>query len=29
MIVKLQSGDKIKIESDEKREARRKYKEHS
>lgn len=29
MIVKLQSGDKIKVESDEKREARRKYKEHS
>ena len=29
MIIKLQSGDKIKIESDEKREARRKYKEHS
>lgn len=29
MIVKLQNGDKIKVESDEKREARRKYKEHS
>ena len=29
MIVKLQNGDKLKIESDEKREARRKYKEHS
>ena len=29
MIVKLQNGDKIKIESAEKQEARRKYKEHS
>ena len=29
MIVKLQSGDKIKIESDERREARKKYKEYS
>ena len=29
MIIKLQNGDKIKIESDAKREARRKYKEHS
>lgn len=29
MIIKLQNGDKFKIESDEKREARRKYKEHS
>jgi len=29
MIVKLQSGNKLKIEPDEKREARRKYKEHS
>ena len=29
MIIKLQNGDKLKIESDEKREARRKYKEYS
>ena len=29
MIIKLQNGDKLKIESDEKREARRKYNEHS
>ena len=29
MILKLQNGDKLKIESDNKREARRKYKEHS
>jgi hypothetical protein len=29
MIIKLQNGDKFKIESDEKREARRKFKEHS
>lgn len=29
MIIKLQNGDKLKIESDEKREAKRKYKEYS
>lgn len=29
MIIKLQNGDKFKVESDEKREARRKYKEYS
>lgn len=29
MIIKLQNGDKMKMESDEKREARRKYKEYS
>jgi hypothetical protein len=29
MIIKLQNGDKLKIELDEKKEARRKYKEHS
>ena len=29
MIIKLQNGDKFKIESDKKKEARRKYKEHS
>jgi hypothetical protein len=29
MIIKLQNGDKLKIESDEKKEARRKYKEYS
>jgi hypothetical protein len=29
MIIKLQNGDKFKIESDEKREARRKFKEYS
>jgi hypothetical protein len=29
MIIKLQNGDKFKIESNEKAEARKKYKEHS
>jgi hypothetical protein len=29
MVIKLQNGDKFKIESDEKREARRKFKEYS